>query len=282
MLLRARISMPEQGTGELVMAGRDSVELWANVETPSPVLLAKAEQTVLQFLEEYDARRVKQRAAIEPALAELKRDLAADAQAPASMKASVETLTVDRVLDPNGYWAQLRSSVKSERGAGKYRLTLTVPAGAVKELSRMAQNGGSSSMYGVGVMAGIAVPNFLKFQCRAKQSEVKAMLKAIHVAQRSYAAEKNEWGRTFQDIGFVPNEGTRYTYCMGQECAVCTHAECTPMKAQNPCAGMSGVGRTMSDGFQVCAFANVDEDEKLDIWLVDDNGRPEAGENDCE
>ncbi|MGA9526007.1 MAG: hypothetical protein WBV82_31400 [Myxococcaceae bacterium] len=282
VLLRARASMPGQGAAELVIAGRDAVALQANLQATSPVLLAKAEQTVQELLQQYDVRRQKQRAAIEVALAEMKRELATDAQAPASMKSSVETLTVDRVLDPDGHWAQLRSSVKSERAAGTYRFAMTIPAGAVKEISQLAQSGGADGIYAIGMVSAIAVPNFMKFQCRSKQSEVRAILKSIYVAQRAHAAERKQWGRSFAELGVTPESNHRYTYCMGQECIACTHEECAPARTQNPCTGMSGVGRTLEDGFQVCAFANVDDDEKLDIWLIDDNGRPEAGENDCE
>ncbi len=282
VLLRARVTAKNQGAAELVMTGRDAVELQAHMQGASPVLLAKTEQVVQQFLQEYDVRRQKQRAAIELAVTEMKRELAADAQTPPTMKTAVETLTVDRVLDPNGYWAQLRASVKSERAAGTYRLAMTIPAGAMKELSKLAQSGGADGIYALGTVSAFAIPSYLKFQCRAKQAEVKTILKSVYVAQRAHAAERNEWGRSFADLGIEPTKGNRYTYCMGQQCLACTHAECTPVRTQNPCTGMSGVGRTLEDGFQVCAFGNVDEDEKLDIWLIDDNGRPEAGENDCE
>jgi type IV pilus assembly protein PilA len=41
----------------------------------------------------------------------------------------------------------------------------------------------------IGILAAIAIPNFVKFQCRSKQSEAKTNLKAIYVAQESYRGE---------------------------------------------------------------------------------------------
>jgi type IV pilus assembly protein PilA len=41
----------------------------------------------------------------------------------------------------------------------------------------------------IGILAAIAVPNFIKFQCRSKQSEAKGNLKALYVSQESTRAE---------------------------------------------------------------------------------------------
>ena len=41
----------------------------------------------------------------------------------------------------------------------------------------------------IGILAAIAIPNFIKFQCRSKQSEAKSQLKSMYVAQESYFAE---------------------------------------------------------------------------------------------
>ena len=40
----------------------------------------------------------------------------------------------------------------------------------------------------IGILAAIAIPNFIKFQCRSKQSEAKSQLKSMYVAQESYFA----------------------------------------------------------------------------------------------
>ena len=45
----------------------------------------------------------------------------------------------------------------------------------------------------IGILASIAIPNFVKFQCRAKQSEVKTSLKNIAVAEETYRAENDRY-----------------------------------------------------------------------------------------
>jgi type IV pilus assembly protein PilA len=43
----------------------------------------------------------------------------------------------------------------------------------------------------VGIMTAIAIPNFMKFQCKAKQSEAKLALSAMYRVERAYSGE---WG----------------------------------------------------------------------------------------
>ena len=45
----------------------------------------------------------------------------------------------------------------------------------------------------IGILAAIAVPNFVKFQCRAKQSEAKTGLKLIQVGEESYRGENDTY-----------------------------------------------------------------------------------------
>ena len=41
----------------------------------------------------------------------------------------------------------------------------------------------------IGILAAIAIPNFVKFQCRSKQTEARSSLKAIYTAEEAYRAE---------------------------------------------------------------------------------------------
>jgi type IV pilus assembly protein PilA len=73
----------------------------------------------------------------------------------------------------------------------------------------------------IGILAAIAIPNFVKFQCRSKQSEAKGNLKALYVAQESYRAEFDTYlaacaggcGALSNDIGFqAKGQKIRYVY----------------------------------------------------------------------
>jgi type IV pilus assembly protein PilA len=67
----------------------------------------------------------------------------------------------------------------------------------------------------IGILAAIAIPNFIKFQARSKQGEVKANLKSLFTAQRAYFQEKDRYVENINDIGFGPERGNRYAYLAG-------------------------------------------------------------------
>jgi type IV pilus assembly protein PilA len=55
----------------------------------------------------------------------------------------------------------------------------------------------------IGILAAIAIPNFLKFQAKSKQSEAKTNLKGVYTAETSYFGEQNTYG-TFTTVNWVP------------------------------------------------------------------------------
>src|SRR3954463_10954779 len=67
----------------------------------------------------------------------------------------------------------------------------------------------------IGILAAIAIPNFVKFQARSKHSEAKANLKAAFTAEKAYAAEKDKFSTLTGEIGFAPERNNRYTYWVG-------------------------------------------------------------------
>lgn len=64
----------------------------------------------------------------------------------------------------------------------------------------------------IGILAAIAIPNFIKFQARAKTSEAKTNLKAVYTAQRAYFQEKDTYSDLVSQIGFTPERNNRYSY----------------------------------------------------------------------
>jgi type IV pilus assembly protein PilA len=67
----------------------------------------------------------------------------------------------------------------------------------------------------IGILAAIAIPNFVKFQARSKQSEAKANLKAMFTAEKAYSAEKDKFSELTGEIGFSPERNNRYAYFVG-------------------------------------------------------------------
>jgi type IV pilus assembly protein PilA len=60
----------------------------------------------------------------------------------------------------------------------------------------------------IGILATIAVPNFQRFQARAKQTSARTELSGIYTAQKSFHVEYSSFTRDLQIAGFVP-EGIR-------------------------------------------------------------------------
>ncbi len=72
----------------------------------------------------------------------------------------------------------------------------------------------------IGILAAIAIPNFIRFQARSKQAEAKNSLKAIFTGQKSRFAEKDRYSAQTGEIGFAPERGNRYLYDLGPVPAV--------------------------------------------------------------
>lgn len=66
----------------------------------------------------------------------------------------------------------------------------------------------------IGILAAIAIPNFLKFQAKSKQSEAKTNLGAIYTGQIAFFGEGNSFGN-FDQINWSPSGTPRYHYTLG-------------------------------------------------------------------
>ena len=114
----------------------------------------------------------------------------------------------------------------------------------------------------IGILAVIAIPNFLKYQARAKQSEAKANLVAIHTSEMAHFAEKNAYVDDFNAIGFaVTGSSQLYYYELGRSSSGTLPPGCTASTLDN-----------VSDtGFTAAATANIDGDSTCDVWTIDEN-----------
>ncbi|MEE8492602.1 MAG: prepilin-type N-terminal cleavage/methylation domain-containing protein, partial [Nitrospirales bacterium] len=67
----------------------------------------------------------------------------------------------------------------------------------------------------IGILAAIAIPNFLKYQAKSRQAEAKINLGGIFVAETSYFGEQARYG-SFAEVGFaLAGSSNRYTYRSG-------------------------------------------------------------------
>jgi type IV pilus assembly protein PilA len=77
----------------------------------------------------------------------------------------------------------------------------------------------------IGILAAIAIPNFIRFQARSKQAEAKSNLKSIFTGQKSFFAEKDRYSTATGDIGFAPERGNRYAYSLTATVLGATNSE---------------------------------------------------------
>ena len=61
----------------------------------------------------------------------------------------------------------------------------------------------------IGILAAIAIPNFIKFQARSKQSEAKANLKSAYMSEKFYFESNQKYSADIGEVGFSAMPGNR-------------------------------------------------------------------------
>ena len=54
----------------------------------------------------------------------------------------------------------------------------------------------------IGLLAAIAIPNFIKFQSRAKQSEVKSNLRGLYDTERAFFQSHDTYSDSMSDVSW--------------------------------------------------------------------------------
>ncbi|WP_320041315.1 prepilin-type N-terminal cleavage/methylation domain-containing protein [uncultured Desulfobacter sp.] len=103
----------------------------------------------------------------------------------------------------------------------------------------------------IGILAAIAIPNFMAYQCKAKQSEAKSNLGNIHVMEEAYFAEHDTY-EGLPTIGFDTKGSSRYDYSASYTTSV----------------------------FTATASGNVDDDADVDTWTINQD-KTLSNSNDC-
>ena len=95
----------------------------------------------------------------------------------------------------------------------------------------------------IGILAALAYPNLEKYLKRARQTEAKTNLSAIYTAQKIYFSLHQSYADDINELDLSLAQGL-YTYTIQD-------ASTSTFKAQ--------------------AEGNIDDDEALDIWTIDQN-----------
>lgn len=113
----------------------------------------------------------------------------------------------------------------------------------------------------IGILATIAIPNFLRYQAKAKQTEAKSNLVAIHTAEIAYFAENNGYIDDFNAIGFgISGASQRYYYELGGASLGTLPPGCTA----------STLDVVTATGFTAVAIGNIDGDATCDVWTINE------------
>lgn len=132
----------------------------------------------------------------------------------------------------------------------------------------------------IGILAAIAIPNFLKYQAKAKTSEAHANLKGIFTSEIAYFAENNQYG-SLTGINYPPAGTLRYSYSVSSAVAEASYvgspapAPTTDwVNSKGLCAQTVGPpgGAWTTSGFTVGAWATLSNIGKNDQWTVNNMG----------
>jgi type IV pilus assembly protein PilA len=66
----------------------------------------------------------------------------------------------------------------------------------------------------IGILATLALPQYTKFQAKARQTEAKVSLNAAYVAEKGFATENNSFTGCLTNIGFG-RDGSKFYYSVG-------------------------------------------------------------------
>jgi type IV pilus assembly protein PilA len=120
----------------------------------------------------------------------------------------------------------------------------------------------------IGILAAIAIPNFLRFQAKSKQSEAKTNLGGIFTAETAFQGENNAYG-SLAAIAWAPiGTSIRYTYYSAGsgagEILGFTPAQTAPAGTGHTLVGVN------PQMFTAGASGNIDTDATLDMWTIND------------
>lgn len=117
----------------------------------------------------------------------------------------------------------------------------------------------------IGILAAIAIPNFMTYQAKARQSEAKVGLGGIFTSATSYFAEQNSFVvPNAAAVGYAVAGSPKYTFSYGGFSFApngSTFATCPAPNTVNPSAASA-------TEFTAGARGNIDGDAACDEWTI--------------
>ena len=145
----------------------------------------------------------------------------------------------------------------------------------------------------IGILAAIAIPNFIAYQAKSKQAEAKVSLGAIFTSAVAYQAEsvpQTYAAPNIGSIGYTPSGNPRYSFWYAVDAAGVGPGVATPFPgAPAVIAGSCNTGvapatnatvAATATGFTAGAKGNIDGDVACDEWHMNDQRRLTNDKND--
>ena len=156
----------------------------------------------------------------------------------------------------------------------------------------------------IGILAAIAIPQYQRYQSRARQSEAKVALSSCYTAEHGFFAQDGTFSSCLRQLGVDGSSVQKRFYSFGFETAAAAGTRCGPTgngacnifvysgnADYSVCAtpdmqfpltarvnttfvdpGNAAYGTVISQNtFQAIAFGNVSPDLLTDIWSIDHN-----------
>lgn len=140
----------------------------------------------------------------------------------------------------------------------------------------------------IGLLAAIAIPNYLQFQSMAKQAEAKSNLGGIFTNEQAYWGEHSKYTPVLTETGFsILTKAAFYDFTITAPTSVsgtppvCTFpADAWYGKHGNPGDGppagsvvaFSSIPGSTQTSFTALALGNLDNDDLFDAWTITDSG----------
>ena len=126
----------------------------------------------------------------------------------------------------------------------------------------------------IGILAAIAIPNFMTYQARSKQAEVKAAMGGIYKTEVAFFAEYNRFSG-FAEIHYTVSGSLRQRYTYRTMPTDPAGVPTGTPEVLAPGAGPTPensilVAGSSNLGFTATATGNIDSDPTLDQWHIND------------
>ena len=109
----------------------------------------------------------------------------------------------------------------------------------------------------IGLLAALAIPNYIRFQAKSKQAEVKGNLKAAFTCERSYFQEHGTYSSCVLKIGFAPERGNRYRYTFNTTTRADENCSTTESRATAAGTSLPTDGDILADTFKYGTGAGI-------------------------